>query len=263
MKRVAIYLRVSTLDQAKNGYSLAAQRKVLENWSKEHDYDVFNVYEDAGISGKDLKHRPAAVQMLTDAQKNKFSLILVWAVSRLTRRVSDLYYIWEHIDRHNVDLKSYTEPFDTTTVIGRAMMGVLGVFSQMEREMTSERVKLAMAERAAKGKRTCHEVLGYDKKGSDSFVINKTEAERIKYIFDKFLEYRNLSAVAELCALRGYCGKRGKKFKAQHIKTILTRPIYIGYNSYCGKIYKGDFESIISERQFEKVQQLLSGKKSK
>ena len=141
-------------------------------------------------------------------------------------------------------------------------MGLLGVFAQMEREITAERVKAAMAERAAMGKRTCNEVLGYDLNGSDSFTVNKVEAERVQYIFEKYAEYRNLSAVAELCSLRGYCGKRGREFKAQHIKTILTRPIYTGYNSFCGNIYKGDFEPIISDQLFKKVQRLLARKKS-
>ena len=138
------------------------------------------------------------------------------------------------------------------------MMGMLGVFAQMEREITAERVKAAMMERAAQGKRTCHEVLGYDLDGSDSFRINPIEAERVRYIFQRYLEYRNLSAVAELCTLRGYTGKRGKILKAQHIKTILTRPIYAGYNSYCGMIIKGDFKPIIEMPMYNRVQKALS-----
>ena len=256
-KRVAVYIRVSTLDQAREGYSLAAQRKALETWASEHNYEVCHVYEDAGISGKDIEHRPAMLQMLTDADSGKFDLILVWALSRLTRSVADLYNTWERISVRGVDIKSYTEPFDTSTVIGRAMMGILGVFAQMERELTSERVRAAMAERAAQGKRTCNEVLGYNLDGPDSLTINEAEAERVRYIFDKYLEYHNLSAVAELCELRGYRGKRGRVFKAQHIKTILTRPIYAGYNSFCGQLYRGNFEPIISEVQFDRVQRLL------
>lgn len=256
-KRVAIYIRVSTLDQAREGYSLAAQKKALTAWALEHGLDIVKVYEDAGRSGKDIAHRPAMVQMLADADASSFDLILVWALSRLTRSVADLYNTWARISRHNVDIKSYTEPFDTSTVIGRAMMGILGVFAQMERELTTERVKLAMAERAAQGKRTCNAVLGYDLDGTDSLKINETEAECIRYIFDRYLEYRNLSAVAELCYLKGYTGKRGRTFKAQHIKTILTRPIYAGYNSYCGQLYRGNFEPIISEAQFNRVQRIM------
>lgn len=255
--RVAIYIRVSTLDQAREGYSLAAQRKTLEAWAAAHGYVVVYIYEDAGISGKDIDHRPAMQQMLSDADSGQFDLIVVWALSRLTRSVSDLYSTWERIKRNGIDIKSYTEPFDTSTVIGRAMMGILGVFAQMERELTAERVRAAMAQRAAQGKRTCNEVLGYDLDGPDSLKINTTEAECVRYIFDRYLEYRNLSAVAELCSLKGYTGKRGRVFKAQHIKTILTRPIYAGYNSFCGQLYRGSHEPIISEALFNRVQRIL------
>lgn len=91
------------------------------------------------------------------------------------------------------------------------MIGFLGIFAQMEREITAERVRTAMAERAAQGKRTAHEVLGYDLDGADGLKINEAEAERVRYIFDRYLKYHNLSAVAELCRLKGYTGKRGSR----------------------------------------------------
>ena len=79
---------------------------------------------------------------------------------------------------------SYTESFDTSTPMGRAMIGIVGVFAQLERELTGERVSAAMLARAQKGKRTCSEILGYDLKGKDSFVINKKEAEYVRFCFE-------------------------------------------------------------------------------
>lgn len=257
MQRAVIYIRVSTLDQVREGYSLAAQRKTLEEYAALHGHEIICVYADEGISGKDISHRPAMCNMLEAVKENDVDLLLVWALSRLTRSVSDLYSIWGLLQRHNCSLISYTESFDTTTPTGRAMMGLLGVFAQMEREITAERVKLAMAERAAQGKRTTNKVLGYDLDGSDSLKINEVEAERIRYIFDRYLQYRNLSAVAELCNLRGYTGKRGRAFKAENIKTILTRPIYIGYNSYCGQLFAGSHPPIIDKSTWDRVQRLV------
>lgn len=253
----AIYIRVSTLDQARDGYSLAAQRKALEDWCITNGHAVYRVYEDAGISGKDIKHRPAMLDMLNDIRSEQIDLVLVWALSRLTRSVADLYDTYNRLQKHGCNIRSYTESFDTATPIGRAMMGICGVFAQMERELTAERVRAAMAERAAQGKRTCNDVLGYDLDGSDSLTINSAEAECVRYIYDKYLECRNLSAVADLCRVNGYHGKRGRMFKAQHIKTILTRPVYIGYNSFCGQLYKGHFEPIIPKDTWDKVQRLL------
>lgn len=261
MKYAAIYIRVSTLDQAREGYSLAAQRKALTAWANNHGYTVYNVYADEGISAKDIEHRPAMRRLLEDATSEQFDVVVVWALSRLTRSVADLYNTWDLLQSSHISLISYTETFDTSTPAGRAMMGLLGVFAQMEREITAERVKAAMAERAAQGKRTCNDVLGYDLVGTDSLRINEAEADRIRYIFDRYLEYRNLSAVAELCGLKGYTGKRGKILKAQHIKTILTRPIYAGYNSFCGQVYKGNHDPIISVQRFNRIQKLLSNRK--
>ena len=132
-KVAALYIRVSTLDQAREGYSLAAQQAALEAWATAHGYATA-LYQDAGISGKDINHRPAMCQMLADAKAGKIAVVAVWALSRLTRSVADLYATWELLASHSVGLVSHTEGFDTSTPTGRAMMGLLGVFAQMERE---------------------------------------------------------------------------------------------------------------------------------
>lgn len=255
--RVAIYIRVSTLDQAREGYSLAAQERTLRAWCEAHKCVVVKVYADEGISGKDIEHRPGMCEMLEDAQLERFDLVLVWALSRLTRSVADLYDTWDMLQTIGIDMKSHTEPFDTGTPIGRAMMGLLGVFAQMEREITAERVSIAMAERAAQGKRTCNEILGYDLEGKHSLRINEKEAERVRYIFDKFIEYKNLSAVAELCRLRGYTGKRGRIPTAESIRKVLNCPVYAGFNRFKGDLYQGIHPPIISPRQYNDAQKIL------
>lgn len=128
----------------------------------------------------------------------------------------------------------------------------------MEREITAERVKVAMLERAQQGKRTANHTLGYDNDGHDSVKINREEAEIVRYIFAKYIEHGSLSAVAELCNIRGYRGKRGSKFKAESIHQILTRHIYRGYYSYKDNIYKGNFEPIIDDKTFFKAQRILN-----
>lgn len=262
----ALYIRVSTLDQAREGYSLAAQQAALEAWAAQHGYSAI-LYADEGISGKDIGHRPAMCQMLADVEAGKIAVVAVWALSRLTRSVADLYATWELLEAHGVGLISHTEGFDTGTPTGRAMMGLLGVFAQMEREITAERVRAAMEERALQGKRTCSYVLGYDLDGADSLVPNPAEAEVVRYIYSKYLEHRSLSAVAELCRLRGYHGKRGREMCAWSVKMILTRPIYAGYNSWHGQLIRGSHEALVSVAEYNRVQRLLSkpatGRKAK
>ena len=255
---VAIYIRVSTVDQVENGYSLDAQRDLLVKWVAERGYDVYNIYADEGVSGKDIRHRPAMLRMLADASMGKFDIVLILALSLLTRSVADLYTTYNHLHKYGVRLVSYTEHIDTDRAYGRAMMGMLGVYAQLEREITSERVTTAMAERARQGKRTCHDVLGYDISGKDDLAINKNEANIVKYIYAKYLEHKSLTAVAELCDINGYRGKRGCVFKAESIKRILTRPVYAGYYTYKEVLYKGAYVPIIDTKTYNRVQQVLA-----
>lgn len=254
---VAIYIRVSTLDQAREGYSLEAQEKTLRKWCTDRHYEIYRLYADRGISGKDIDHRPDMRNLLRDAKEEKFDIVLFWALSRFTRSVADLYRTMEILQGHNIGMVSYTEMFDTSTPMGRAMIGVVGVFAQLERELTGERVLAAMEERAAQGKRTCGDVLGYDIDGRDTFKINETEAEYVKFCFKMYLERKNLTEVAEAAKQLGFRGKRGKIPTPSTVAVILTRPIYCGYNSFCGKIYKGNHESIISINTYNRVQDLL------
>ena len=256
-KKVAIYIRVSTLDQAREGYSLDAQERTLRKWCDDHKYEIYDLYADRGISGKDISHRPDMGRLMRDAYDNKFDIVLFWALSRFTRSVSDLYHTMEVFKEHNIDMISYTESFDTCSPMGRAMTGIVGVFSQLEREIDGERVAAALEERARQGKRTTNQVLGYDNNGKDSFKINESEAEYVRFCFENYLKYKNLSEVAAVCKERGYCGKRGREPSPYAISVIISNPIYCGYNSFKGKIFKGLYEPIISVETFNKVQRLL------
>lgn len=256
-RSIAIYIRVSTLDQAREGYSLDAQEKTLRKWCNDRSYIVYDLYADRGISGKDITHRPDMNRLLEDANDGKFETVIFWALSRFTRSVSDLYTTLEKFQKWNISMVSYTEAFDTATPMGRAMIGIVGVFAQLERELTSERVSAALLERASQGKRTCSEVLGYNLKGKDSLSINEIEAGYVRFCFNEYLLRKNISEVAEEARKRGYKGKRGRTPSAYTIQVILTRPQYCGYNSFCGEIYKGDYDAIVDVEVFNRVNTLL------
>lgn len=256
--RVAIYIRVSTLDQAREGYSLAAQRAALEHWAADRRHEVVRVYEDVGISAKDIKHRPAMRRLLWAARRDQYDILLVWALSRLTRSVMDLYATAELLREHNIALVSYTESIDTSTPTGRAMMGLLGVFAQMEREITAERVRAAMAERAAQGKRTCNCVLGYDLVGKDELAVNEREADAVRLIYRSFLESGSLYGTVKAARAAGIRGKLGGQMSAESVKKILSRPIYIGYNTHRGELIRGSHEPIIERDMWEEVQRKLT-----
>ena len=254
---VAIYIRVSTLDQAREGYSLDAQEAALRKWCADKKYEVYDLYADRGVSGKDIDHRPDMRRLMRDARDGRFDVVCFWALSRFTRSVQDLYDTMTKFQKWGVSMVSYTESFDTSTPIGRAMIGIVGVFAQLERELTGERVSAALLTRAEQGKRTCSEILGYDKLGKDSFQINQKEAEYVRFCFDRYLERKNLSEVAALCREKGFRGKRGKVPEAYTISVILSRPQYCGYNPYCGQLYKGNYDPIITVEMYNRVQAIL------
>ena len=253
----AIYTRVSTREQAEEGYSLDAQEPLLTDYCKSHRYQIYKIYSDEGLSAKDIRHRPGMTALLTDAQENRFDLILVWKLTRFSRSLSDLTASCEMLDRLGIALVSYSEAFDSYTPAGRMVRSMLGTVAQFEREVIAENVALGMLERARQGKRTCHDVLGYDLDGKDSFRINQKEAEYVNFVFDNYLIRKNISEVTELCRQMGFRGKRGKIPNPESILVILTRPVYAGYNVYKGSIYKGNYKSIRTPKDFNRVQRLI------
>lgn len=99
LKRAAIYIRVSTLDQAREGYSLEAQETALRKWCADHRYQVYDLYADKGISAKNIDHRPDMMRLLHDAEQGHFDTVIFWALSRFTRSVQDLYSAMENFAR--------------------------------------------------------------------------------------------------------------------------------------------------------------------
>lgn len=253
---VYIYIRVSTVDQAEEGYSLAAQEKKLKQYCADHKYKILGLYADRGISAKDISHRPDLLRLLKDIQdnpENKKRIVLVWKLSRFSRCLLDLVETCDRMEEYNTFLVSYTEPFDSSTPIGRFMRGILGLVAQFEREIISENVMLGMAERAEQGKRTCTNVLGYDLSGKDSLTFNEAEAEYVLFAARTYLERKNLSETARLCDERGYRGKRGKRPTPESIRVIISNPLYCGYNKFCGKFYKGTHPQLISIETHNKI----------
>lgn len=255
--RVAIYIRVSSEEQASEGYSLAAQEKVLRDYCNIKGYEIYRVFADEGISGKDIIHRPDMIRLLQDARNRKFNVVLVWKLNRFSRSLKDLLNTCDELESLDIYLESYTEHFDGRTPTGRLMRGVLGLMAQFEREVLSENVKLGQNERANRGHRTCSVVLGYDVVLNGGMVINKKEAKIVRYIFESYREQQSFTEVMRLCAQKGYTGKKGRPLNQQSILVILTRFTYCGYYNWHGKPIKGDFEPIIDIAMFNEIQALI------
>ena len=147
MKRIAIYLRVSTDKQTTNN-----QRRELEAVAERSGWQVVEVYEDAGISGGKGRHqRPGLDAMMKAVNAKEFDMVATWSVDRLGRSLSDLLSILQALHEKGVGLFLYQQGLDTTTSAGKAMFQMLGVFAEFERGIIKERVNAGLARARANG----------------------------------------------------------------------------------------------------------------
>jgi DNA invertase Pin-like site-specific DNA recombinase len=149
MKRAAIYLRVSTIDQ-----TTANQERELREIAGRVGYDIVRVYKDHGVSGaKRRDQRPAFDALCHDATKRQFEVVMAWSVDRLGRSLQDLVAFLSELHALRIDLFLHQQGLDTTTPGGKAMFQMMGVFAEFERSIIQERVRAGLARARSEGKR--------------------------------------------------------------------------------------------------------------
>lgn len=195
--RVAIYIRVSTLHQIDKD-SLPMQRKDLIAYSKLIlNTDDYVIFEDAGYSGKNTI-RPRYQDMMDQIRTGAFTHLLVWKIDRISRNLLDFAQMYQELKELNVTFVSKSEQFDTSTAMGEAMLKIILVFAELERNMTSERVTATMISRANTGKWNGGRVpygYKYDQEEED-FLIIASESNVVKLIHDKYEELQSLVYLA-------------------------------------------------------------------
>ena len=151
MKIVAIYTRVSTTDQAREGYSLEEQERRLRAKCESEGYEVYKVYTDSGISGKSTENRPAYQQMLKDMRKGKFNMIMAFKLDRISRSIADFEKFFNEIKEYKCGIDLLTDKIDTTGAAGMFFARILAVFAQFEREIIQERTLIGVEGAVNKG----------------------------------------------------------------------------------------------------------------
>ena len=257
INKVAIYVRVSTTNQVEEGYSIDEQKDKLSSYCDIKDWNVYKIYTDGGFSGSNTD-RPALESLIKDAKKRKFDTVLVYKLDRLSRSQKDTLYLIEDIFiKNNIAFLSLQENFDTSTPFGKAMIGLLSVFAQLEREQIKERMQLGKLGRAKAGKsmmwtKTSY---GYDyHKETGTMTINPVQSLAIKFIFESYLSGRSITKLRD--DLNEKFPKE-KPWNYRAVRVILDNPVYCGYNQFMGEIYKGNHEPIISKEDFDKTQEEL------
>lgn len=266
--KVAVYIRVSTEEQAEEGYSIPAQRNRLEAYAISQGWEIVQWYVDEGQSAKDL-NRTDLTRMLKAVKEDVFDCVLVYRLDRLTRSVLDLYKLLETFDQHGVKFKSATEVYDTSSAMGRLFITLVAALAQWERENLGERVRMGMQQKAKEGKWTVSTPpFGYDLIDS-KLTINHSEAAIVKELYSIYLSGIGIWKIARMINERGINTRRNKPWGHSSIHYILTNPIYKGTTRYNFRVNNEQYfeiddvaPSIISEEEFELTQQMLENRKS-
>ena len=231
--KVAIYIRVSTQYQVDRA-SLPVQREELINYAK-YALSITDcvVFEDAGYSAKNTD-RPDYQRMMSRIRTGEFSHLLVWKIDRISRNLLDFSAMYAELKRLGVTFVSKNEQFDTSTAMGEAMLKIILVFAELERNMTSERVSAVMLSRASDGVWNGGKVpFGYSyDKDAKQFSIVEDEAKIVLHIYDLYESIKSLTTVAKLLNERGVRSRTGKPWNPTTIRTMLTNPFYAGTYRY-------------------------------
>lgn len=272
-KRVALYARVSTEEQAIQGYSITAQRAAINQYCSLYNKVVVDEYVDAGISGKSIAKRPELKRMLKELTMGKFDEVVVWKLNRLSRNTKDFLEIYEALEKNNIAFISLSENFDTSNPMGKFALQMLAAVGELERNTIVENVNLGLTQRARMGLHSGGRALGYGivpstaRPGKNDMVIIESEAIIVRKIYRLFCEGKGFYQIAEILNQEGYKTIRGNPFSLQCIREIIDNPLYKGYVRYArykkwsekrrkGKnpdpiIVKGIHEPIVSEELWE------------
>lgn len=234
--KCALYIRVSTTYQVDKD-SLPLQREDLINYSKYAlGIDNYEIFEDAGYSAKNTD-RPDYQRMMSRIRTGEFSHLVVWKIDRISRNLLDFSEMYKELKSLGVIFVSKNEQFQTDSAMGEAMLKIILVFAELERNMTSERVSAVMISRATNGEWNGGKVpygYTYDKE-TKTFSINEAEADVVLYIFKRYEEIHSVTFIARELNEKGIPTKTGKKWSATTVWIILTNPFYYGtyrYNYY-------------------------------
>lgn len=257
MNIAGIYIRVSTQEQAQEGYSIHEQEERTKKYCSAMGWKVYKVYADPGFSGGSI-NRPALQQLIRDVKDHRINKVVVYKLDRLSRSQRDTLNLIEDVFNSNqVDFVSMSENFDTSSPFGRATIGILAVFAQLEREQIKERMIMGKIARAKTGKwsGSYHVPIGYDYQDG-KLITNEYEKIQVITAFDELISGSSIKQIVRDLSDAGYKHKHGP-WNERTLRRILNSKTYLGYIYYNGEYYKSDHEAIIPEDVYNKAQKIL------
>ena len=242
----ALYIRVSTDAQYEEGYSVDAQKQKLEQYCRLKDITEYEFYIDGGWSGSNID-RPEMKRMIEDIRNRRISAVIVYKLDRLSRSQKDTVFLLEDVFIPNgCSFISLNENFDTTTPYGKAMIGILSVFAQLERENIRERTRMGMAERVKSGlwMGGGRVPFGYDYEPGRDILVPNGHAEDVGRIYELYLQGYSTTQLAEMFDVS----------EDKQITDILDRVTYLGKIRFRGEVFDARHEPIVTQELWDMVQ---------
>lgn len=247
--RAALYMRVSTDAQFEEGYSIEQQKEMLEAYCKAKRIEEYECYIDPGFSGSNIE-RPAMQNLIRDIREGRITHVLVYKLDRLSRSQKDTLYLIEDVfNTHDVTFTSLNENFDTSTPTGKAMLGMMSVFAQLERETIRERTRMGMLGRLKEGywPGGARTPFGYDYDSAQGTLVPNADAARVERCFELLIAGYSPDNIARMLG-----------FKYDNtVRNILGRKTYLGLIEYNGVCYPGRHAPLVSEETFARAQRIL------
>ena len=262
--RAAIYVRVSTEEQAAEGYSIDAQKELLQDYCLVEGWDVAGVYEDDGFSGRNDK-RPAYRRMM--AEMDSWDLILVIKMDRIHRNSRNFMNMMEVLDRHGKMFVSQSESLDTTNALGRFVVDMIQRLAQLESEQIGERTHMGMREKAetledaTEGKRTMGFTppFGY-RLENGALKEDEDELPVVKRMFDEYAESRTVDEICWTLNREGILTRRGNPWNKRNMSTILHNPVYAGFMRWEDVLIRHPAAVAVTSEEFNAVQELMASR---
>ncbi|MGI6472703.1 MAG: recombinase family protein [Candidatus Methanomethylophilaceae archaeon] len=247
----ALYSRVSTEDQAREGFSLDAQMKRLEAYCKVRGWEIGGRYRDEGYSGRDTD-RPEYRRMFEES--DKWDILLVLKMDRIHRNSVNFALMMDDLRNKGKEFNSIQEKFDTTTAMGRFVMDIMQRIAQLESEQIGERVKVGMTRKAryGTGPLGSGHPYGYVYSKGNLEVI-EDEAYTVKRIYRMYADGNSMGKIADRLNDDGIPAKKGGSWNRQSVHNILRNPLYLGYIEWDGITRKGDHSPILDRKSYEVV----------
>jgi site-specific DNA recombinase len=230
------YCRVSTEEQAAEGFSIAGQADKLRVYAELHDLGEVTVVADPGLSGKNLE-RPGLQQLLHMVDEGHVANVLTWRLDRLSRNLSDLIMLADRFGQAGVALHSFTEKIDLSSATGRMFYNILGSFAQFYREQLAENVRMGMQQAVRQGKWINRPKIGYDL--VDGELVANEMAPVVRRVFTLRSEGQSVGNIADATGI-----------KYSTVLTILKSRIYLGEVMMNDEWFPGRHEAIVTPEQF-------------